>query len=719
MGKILRLFYLNFQQIFEKTKSQYGYLYLILTGKMKSVFSFITLLVLFISTMEGQIIDSDSIQVNELKEIIVSDFSARTRIMNSHLGSESLELTKLFLTPQMFGETDIIKSIALLPGVRNEADGAGGFEVRGGNAYQNLVIMDGMSLYNPSHMMGVFSTFNEDAISNATLHKGPIPVTFGGASSSVLETHMKAGHPESFNFSGTVGILNAKLSASGPLVKDKLTFQVSARRSYVDLFLKIIPQYKGTVMNFYDVNAKIRYIPNSSNFIDFSFFISRDNLAVSKLMDMHWGNLAGSVNWLARKDAWSFTTTASVTDYTTDMGMNIMDANQTLTEYIRSYNLNERIIYEFSDYHNLEFGIRSEMLQVKSGDMMIRDTRQREMRSGWQNALWIKYEANFLSRLFIELGTRGSFFSSLSQPRFHYFTSLYESAPEFKSKTYFNPEPRGSIKFQLNDYHNFKAGVSVATQNLHGLRSTFTTFPFDRYALTSAFVRPEVATQYSIGYTGMTPAGSLDWSAELYYKSMQNVYDYKDGVTMFSRINLESLILQGKGKSYGVELMVRKNIGKLTGWVSYTFSKTLTKIPGINHNRWYRASNDRRNDVAVVALYDFNEKWNVSASWTYASGRPLTAPDAKYKVAGVTCYYYSERNAYMTPPSHRLDVSARYIKEGKKFTSIVSYGIYNLYAHESPFIIYFEDDPSKPSGTRAVQRSLFSILPSVSYTLKF
>ena len=676
-------------------------------------------MILFIFKMESGNIDLDTIHVNELNEVIVSDFTVHNRIMNSHLGSETLELKKLSLTPQMFGEVDIIKTIALLPGVRNEADGAGGFEVRGGNAYQNLVTMDGMSLYNPSHMMGVFSTFNEDAMSSATLHKGPIPVTFGGASSSVLETHMKSGDSEKFNFSGTFGILNAKISASGPIVKNKITFQVSARRSYVDLFLKLIPQYKGTVMNFYDVNAKVRYTPNTFNYIDISFFASRDNLAISKLMDMRWGNVAGSINWLTKTNDWSFASTLSVTNYTTDMGMNIMEANQSLTEYIRTYNLNEKILYGFSDNHNLELGLRSELLQVKSGDMLIRETRQREMRSGWQNAIWLKYEGSFVSKIFLEFGLRASLFSAISQSRFHYFIALNEISPEFSSKTYITMEPRVSLKYQINEYHNIKAGVSVASQNLHGLRSTLTTFPFDRYALTSSFVKPEVSTQYSIGYSGMTSCGSWDWSAEVYYKKMQNVYDYKDGVTMFSRINLESLILQGKGRSYGLEVMMRKNFGKLTGWISYTLSKTETKVPGINKDRWYKASNDRTNDIAVVALYDFNDKWDVSASWTYASGRPLTAPDAKYTIDGVTCYYYSERNSYITPSSHRLDISARYVKMGKKFTSIVSFGIYNLYAHQSPFVIYFEDDPTKDSGTRAVQQSLFSILPSISYTLKF
>lgn len=688
-------------------------------SEMRSCISVIIFLVVFTFNMKSENTYMDTVSVNQLEEVVVTDLSARNRILNSHLGSESLELNRLSLTPSIFGEADVIKSITLLPGVRNEADGAGGFEVRGGNAYQNLVLMDGMTLFNPSHMMGIFSTFNEDALSNATLHKGPVPVTFGGASSSVLETHMRPGDQEKFNFSGTIGILNAKVSASGPIVKNKLTFQLSARRSYVDLFFKLIPQYKGTVMNFYDVNAKIRYSPDSYNSIDVSFFASRDNLAVSKLMDFHWGNIAGSVNWLVRKNDWSFATIASVTSYTTDMGMNIMDAGQSLSQYIRSYNLNEKINFEISDDHILEFGGRSELLQVKSGDMQVGMNRLKEMRSGWQNAVWIKYEGMFGNKFGLEAGLRGSFFSAISQSKFHYFIALNETKPEFDGKTYFNWEPRASIKYQINEFHNIKAGFSVATQNLHGLRSSQTTFPYDRYALTSAYVKPENAMQFSWGYAGMTSSGAWDWSAELYYKNMQNVYDYKDGVTMFSRINLESLILQGKGKSYGLEVMLRKNFGRLTGWVSYTLSKTETKIPGINDNRWYKAANDRRNDIAIVGIYDFNERWNVSASWTFSSGRPLTAPDAKYVVDGVTCYYYSQRNSYMTPPSHRLDVSARYVKKGRHFTSIVAFGFYNLYSHQSPFIIYFEDDPSKPSGTRAVQRSLFGILPSISYTLKF
>lgn len=663
---------------------------------------------------------ADSVPAQSLQEIVVTGQSARQRISDGHLGSENLELTRLALTPQMFGETDIIKSITLMPGIHGGAEGTGGFEVRGGNVYQNLISMDGMTLYNPSHLMGIFSTFNDDAMSQAILHKGPVPARFGGASSSVLETYMKPGNLNQYRFSGTIGILNAKATAEGPIVKDRLSFAVAARRSYVDLFLKLIPEYRSTVMNFFDVNAKIRYRPNKRGILDVSFFASRDNLAVSRLMDMRWGNLAGSINWnTGIGDNWRVYTTGAVTDYTSDMGTDIMDSKQKLRGYIRSFSANGRAVHTFSDSHSIEFGVRSELLRVKSGEMTVNGTRQLEIRSGWQNAVWIDYEGTFSSRVSLSVGVRLSSFSALSGRHFHEFLALNEAQPDFSSKTYMDIEPRGSIRFLINENHNIKAGASLTTQNLHGARATSTTFLYDRYALSSANIKPERTAQYSAGYAGMTPDGAWDWSVEGYFKSMRNVYDYRDGMSMFSRINLESLILGGKGRSYGMELMIRKNSGRLTGWISYTLSKTETRIPGINGGKWYDASNDRRNDIAVVAIYALGDRWKFSASWTYSSGRPLTAPDAKYELGGTTCYYYTARNSYKTPASHRLDLSATYTRVGKRVTSIWSFGVFNAYSHYSPFVIYFEDDSSKPSGTRAVQQSLFGIVPSVSYTIEF
>lgn len=662
----------------------------------------------------------DTIEGRALEEVVVTTHGARQRISDRRLGSENLELKTLALTPRLFGEGDIIKSITLLPGVHGEADGAGGFEVRGGNSYQNIVMMDGMTLYTPYHMMGIFSTFNDDAMGGAILHKGPMPVRLGGASSSALETQVRSGSLERYSATATVGLLNAKFAVDGPVVKDKLSFSLAARRSYLDLFLKLVPQYRHTVMNFGDVNVKLHYWADDRNSIDGTFFFSRDNLAVSDLMVMKWGNTAGSLNWRrVCTDDLSLVTTAAITDYHTLMGMDIMAAHQKMTQYIHSFSLDQRIILSLADSHSLEIGWRSELYRVKSGDMYIDAAHYLDIRSGWQNALWTGYEGDITDRVSVYAGARVSLFSSLSGDGFHKFHSVNEDTPVYTGKTYFDLEPRGNIKFNINAFNNIKAGASVATQNIHGVRSTSTTFPFDRYALTSAFVKPERAIQYSAGYSGMTRGGEWDWSVDGYYKTMDNVYDYKDGMSMFSRVNLETIILGGRGRSYGMELMMRKNTGRLKGWISYTLSKTRTKIDGINDGKWYDASNDRRNDIAVVALYELTPAWTLSAAWTYSSGRPLTAPDEKYEIAGTTCYYFSGRNTYRTPPSHRLDLSATYTRVMRRHTSIWSFGIYNAYSHQSPFVIYFEDDPGKPSGTRAVQQSLFGLIPSVSYTLKF
>lgn len=661
----------------------------------------------------------DSVKFRQLDEIVVEAHSARGRIQ-SLPGSERLELDQLSQTPQLLGEKDIIKAVTLLPGVKSESQGIGGFEVRGGNATQNLVTMDGMTLYNPAHLMGIFSTFNDDAMGGAVLHKGPIPSRIGGASSAALETTMRSGDRKDYHALGSIGLLNARLAANGPIVKDKLTFNVAARSSYIGLFLKLVPEYSKTKLDFYDINAKLRYCINNSNTLEGSFFFARDNMAISDLMSMNWGNLAGSINWRASAgDRWRFCTTAAVTDYSSTMGMDMMDMDMKVREYIRNFSINENAEYLIADGHRLEFGLRSELLRVKSGDIRLNLAHLYEVKSGWQNALWVGYEGNAASWLSLTAGARLSLFSALSGDAFHEFHAIDEEAPDFSSKTYVDIEPRLAMAFHVNDNHSIKAGASLTTQNLHGVRSSTSTFPFDRYVLSSAAVKPERVLLASLGYSGMTANGDWDWSAEGYYKSMRNVYDYRDGMTMMSRINMESLILGGKGRSYGMELMLRKNHGHLTGWISYTLSWTDNKIAGINDGRWYRASNDRRHDVAVVGIYTFNDKWSLSGSWTYSSGRPITAPDVKYQMDGCTYYYYSQRNGYKTPASHRLDLSATYRKQSGLLTHEVTFGVFNAYAHYSPFVIYFEDDKTKPSGTRAVQQSLFGIIPSISYTLKF
>lgn len=663
---------------------------------------------------------NDSIRTKQLDDVIVTGQSARQRMGKISLGVENIELSAMAKMPMLFGESDIIKSISLLPGVRSEGDGAGGFEVRGGNAAQNLIMLDGMTLYNPSHVLGIFSTFNDKSISRATLHKGPIPTNFGAATASVLETSLATGDMERYHASGTIGLLAAKIMVSGPIIKDKLSAAVSARRSYVDAFLQMVPKYRGTIMNFYDVTAKVRFIPRSGDYLDLSFNVGQDNMAIKRLMGLYWGNLGTSLNWLTRpSDNVTFTTTAAFTDYSPKMTMSAMNLDQTFKEFIHNLSVNEKVQISVGNSHIFEFGLRSELLKVKSAEAEVAGNLEREIHSGWQNAVWANYEAEFARRFALSAGVRLSLFSALSGNAFHDFTSSTESSPDFSGHTYVTPEPRISLKYNLSSLHNIKIGYSVTTQNLHSIRSSATSFPFDRYAITSATVKPEKASQYGIGYAGMTPDGAFDWSAEGYYKSLSNVYDFADGRTMFSRINLESIIIGGKGRSWGAEFMIRKNTGALTGWISYTISKTQTKIPGINQGRWYDATNDRRHDLAVTAIYSLNDRWSFSGSWIFTSGQPLTAPEVKYQLDGTTYYYYSQRNGYRTPPIHRLDLSAICTREGKRFTTQWAFGVYNAYCRYNPYVIYFEDDPSKPSGTRAVQQALFGLIPFVSYTIQF
>lgn len=661
-----------------------------------------------------------------LNEVVVTQNSARDRLMNPQIGVERIEIKEMAKVPALFGERDIIKSIQLLPGVKSDGDGSSGFQVRGGTSSQNNILLDDATVYNAGHLMGIFSTFNDDALTNASLYKGQIPAQFGGGTSSVFDIMTKNGDMNTYHVNGSIGLLAAKLGVEGPIVKDKLSFFVSARRTYFDIFLNLMEDYKNTTLNFYDINAKINYRIDDKNSLFLSVFSGRDNMGLENMMSMKWGNQSANARWFHQfSDKLYSNTSFFVSSYSSDNSLDVMDNDRNLNSHINHLGLKQSFNWMLNEKNDIKYGFQSIYTDLKSADWNINNFQEREKRNAWENSVWLNNEWKATDDLTLLAGIRLNTFSVLGGSPYYKLDENGDIAETLNYKkgefvkTYFNPEPRVSMSYRINPQQSIKAGYSLTSQNIHALRSGTMNLPFDRYTMSSNILKPQTANQASLGYTFLTKNQEYEFSAEGYYKTIKNVLDYKDGKSFSSEVEIERLVLAGKGRAYGMEFYAKKNTGRFTGWLSYTLSWSENKIDGINNNRWYTASNDRRHDLSIVGMYQLSDKWHLAATWVYNTGQALTVPSAKYELNGDTYYYYAERNGYRAPAYHRLDVSATYTKKGKRFIQEWVFGCYNAYNQYNPFIISFETDENKPSGTKAMQYSLFGIIPSISYNFKF
>lgn len=671
-----------------------------------------------------------NIQLSEdsqmLDEVIVSSSSPQGRVAEAQIGVQKIDIAEMAKTPVLFGERDIIKSIQLLPGVKSEGDGSSGYQVRGGTSSQNLIQLDGATVYNAGHLMGIFSTFNDDALTNASLYKGQIPAQFGGGTSSVFDISTKTGAMDAFHVNGSIGLLSAKLNVEGPIVKDKLSFFAAARRSYIDLLLKGSKDFKDNVMNFYDLNAKLSWRISDGDMLSLSFFKGKDNMGMDDLMDMDWGNTSVALRWFHRfNDKLHAGTSLSWSDYSSDIGMEVLNTNHEMDGYIRQLTFKESLTWLPTDRHTVNIGLQSALISLKSAEWQINDLHEKEKRDAWENSIWINDEWKMTDRMTFMAGLRFNAFSVLGGNPYYSLdgdgniTETLDYGNGSFVKTHLTLEPRFSVHYRLGERHSLKAGFSRNSQNIHAIRNSSMSMPFDRYTMSSNLTEPQTANQISVGYIGLTADRKYELSVEGYYKRIDNVYDYRDGKSFNSEIEIERLLQGGKGRAYGAELCLRKNSGRLTGWIAYTLSWAENKIEGINNNRWYTAGNDRRHDLSIVAMYDLSRHWNFSATWKYNTGQALTAPSAKYEIGGDTYYYYAERNGYRAPAYHRLDFSFTHTKQVGRYTRQWSFGLYNAYNRYNPYIITFENDDTKPSGTKTVQYSLFGIIPSVSFNFKF
>ena len=669
---------------------------------------------------------SDIAREKDLQEVTITSRSVQKRMDEVQIGVEKVEIATLAKVPSLFGEKDIIKSLQLLPGVKSESEGSGGYQVRGGTAAQNLILLDGATVYNAGHLMGLFSTFNDDALMSGALYKGMVPAQFGGGSSSVFDISTRSGDMYDYHYGGTIGLLSAKVMAEGPIQEGKSSFLVSGRRSYLDLFLKATDEYKNNTLHFYDANVRLNFHLTQKDVLALSFFHGFDNMGLEDLMFMKWGNTTATANWLHTfSDQYYANTKLIYSDFSSHIGMDVMSMDYTMKGFIRHATLNHQHTWTIDGHHRMNYGLEGSYLQVQSAEWDIIELHEREKRNALTGALWIGDDWTISDALELQAGARLHLFSVLGGAPYYEIdadgniTNTTNPSSSHIVKTYADIEPRLSAKISLGAQHNLKIGYSRTSQDVHAINNGASGMPFSRYLMSSNIVKPEQANQVSLGWTGITKNGAYDFSAETYYKTIDNVYDFRDGKFFFSEIEVERIILGGKGRAYGLELCAHKNDGPLTGWISYTLAWSENKIEGINGGRWYTASNDRRHDLSIVGMYQLSPCWDVAATWHYNTGQALSAPTAKYDMFGNTFYSYSERNSYRAPACHRLDLSANYTRKHGKATHIWSFGVYNAYNRYNPYVIRFSNDDEKASGTKVEQTSLFGIVPSVSFTLKY
>ena len=667
---------------------------------------------------------TDTLRQEQLDEVVVKSNSARQRLRQIQTGAEQVRLQDLAASPQLFGEQDVMRSLQLLTGVKSESDASSSFQVRGGTSAQNQILVDIAPVYNVGHLAGLFSAFNSDALVSATLYKGLLPAQYGGASSAVLDIIGKTGNKSEYHGGASIGLLAAKGTIEGPIVKDKASFLVTARRSYMDMFLKFSPDFKRNTLYFYDINAKADWTINPHNQLFLSFFTGKDRTGIDNMVDIRWNNLSTSLKWLHHFDGGAYAqSTAYYSGYQTDNGIDFLGMNIWFSGHIRQTGFRQDFHAGLGKYQ-IDAGFQTALLNVKSAEWKQVTLHEKEQRRAWDNALWVNVTTPVTELLDVSAGLRLSTFSPLGGSLYYDIEPngdiawYYNYGKNEIVKTHSTLEPRLSVNYRLSPVASLKLAYTRTSQNVHALRNQSTSTPFDRYTMSSNIIEPEVADQVSGGFFMMTPDQDYDFSVEAYYRHINNVLDYRDGKSFASEIEIERLMLAGKGKGYGIELSARKNNGRLTGWIGYTLSWSKTKIDGINQGRWYDANNDRRHDINVVAMYRLDKRWSFGASWVFNSGQAFTAPSGKYMIEDNWVYYYTERNGYRAPSYHHLDVSATWTKRYKRNTHQLVFGIYNLYNRYNPFLINFEDS-EYGTGTKAKQYSLFGIVPSVSFNIKF
>lgn len=670
-----------------------------------------------------------------LSEVVISGKAAKNeQVVNPQMGIDKLSMSDIKNIPVLFGEKDILKTIQLLPGIKSAGEGNSGFYVRGGSADQNLILLDEATVYNASHLLGFFSTFNADAIKDVSLYKGGMPAQYGGRLASVVDIKMDDGNQKGFAAEGGIGLIASRLKVEGPIVKDKGSFMISGRRTYADLFLGLSGDstLKESSLYFYDLNAKANFLLNDKNRIYLSGYFGKDVLGLGNTFSMNWGNATTTARWNHLFSSKLFSNTTLIYsnyNYTIQNSSNSNDFK--VTSSIKDYHLKQDFQYYANDQHILRFGLNVIHHTIAPGKITTSATsgindKSIEDRYGLETAAYIADEWKAGNRLSVIYGLRLSSFSLLGPGVFRTYapdgaiknTATYNAGTMVKS--YLNLEPRASLSYQLDSSSAVKASYNRNTQNMHLLSNSTATLPTDLWVMSSNNIKTEIADQGALGYYRNFKDNQYEFSAEVYYKDMQNQIDYKNAAELRANENVESQLLFGNGRAYGIELFVKKKYGDFNGWIGYTLSRTERSFHGINDGAYFPAKQDRTHDLSAVAIYQISKRWTFSGTFVYSTGNAVTFPSGKYTVDGQTTLYYGPRNGYRMPDYHRLDIGATLEgRQRKWFQSSWTFGLYNAYNRKNAYVIDFKDDPDDPSRTQAEQTALFGIIPSVTWNFKF
>ncbi|RKS13659.1 TonB-dependent receptor [Flavobacterium sp. 120] len=688
-----------------------------------------------------------------LKEVIITDNKTKIDIKKPEMSVNKLSISTIKKMPVVLGEVDVLKSILLLPGVTNAGEGASGFNVRGGGADQNLILLDEATIFNSSHVFGFFSVFNPDAIKDLKLYKGGIPARYGGRASSVLDIYQKDGNSKGFHVNGGIGLISSRILAEGPLVKDKGSFLIGGRSSYAHLFLKLSEEQKNNSAYFYDLNTKLSYKLDANNSLYLSGYFGRDVFSLNKSFTNIYGNATLNLRWNHLFSERLFSNLSLIySDYY--YGLDLDFVGFKWDSGIKNYNIKYDFKNYISDKFKLNYGINGIYYEFNPGTIQPSDADsginfdQLDKKYAFEPALYINADHEISSKIALSYGLRYSMFYRLGQSTVNIYENdnpvifnselqIYEKATPISTKFYdrnkviqsYNYlEPRFSLAYQINEDQSVKASYNRMVQYLQLISNTSSPTPLDVWTPSDSFIKPQIADQVALGYFKNFENDMYSLEVETYYKEVQNRLDYIDGADLIANKAIEQIILNGQLRSYGLEIMFRKNEGKFNGWISYTLSKSEQQTPGrtsietgINNGQWYNSVYDKLHNIAITTSYNWNEKWSFGANFALQTGQPVTYPVGQYEYLGINVPSYGLRNENRLPAYHHLDIAATLTprkNKNREWKGEWVFSIYNLYNRKNAASINFRQN-SDTGSNEAVKTSIFGVVPAVSYNFKF